>query len=259
MNPKPRNNYVLNQKKRRPVRRKAVTIGVGFRCVDGIVLCSDRQHTLASGAKYEDNKLFSSQRDDYSFIYSFAGDPDAANIMYRRVKEAMPEIVNSKAPFGEEAVEIIGKAFKNSHSKGLQTLIGMKIKHGDPFILKTWDSRVVEGLYECIGFGDSSVLRYLTNSLLPSHLSVNQAIVLGNYLVSVGNRYVDQCSGGPDSMTLHADGNIQETKGGVFPNQKERFSHCEKEIGIALREMLFSGGLRTITTTPIVQKSQPEK
>jgi hypothetical protein len=111
----------------------------------------------------------------------------------------------------------------------------------------------VEGYQgEAIGFGDMSVLKYLSKFLLPDNaLDVSEAHVLASYIVSVACRYVDGCSGGPDQKTIHRDGSITSGSGGVFPNEKERFAYSEQEIGRGLRELLLSGGTKTVITQPL--------
>jgi hypothetical protein len=69
-----------------------------------------------------------------------------------------------------------------------------------------------------------------------------EACVLASYFVSVANRYLDKCGGGPELVTLTSDGHIIENNHGVFPEQEMRFKHCEQEIGKELRALLLRGG-----------------
>ncbi|MFY9907853.1 MAG: hypothetical protein WAK62_22060, partial [Terriglobales bacterium] len=133
------------------------------------------------------------------------------------------------------------KIFKNKSSKGLQTLIGIRLRRNF-YLFKTTHHKVVEGFTDWIGSGDSSALRYLCDFLLQTRLSVQEAHVIGSYIVSVANRYVDGCSGGPDATTIYSDGTIGENSGGPFLNSKARFISCEEQVGKGLRELLFSGG-----------------
>ena len=223
---------------------KAVTIGVGFLCHDGVVICSDRQLTSTSGFKYEDRKIWRSSGNDYTFIFSYAGDPDAAQMIFQKLNDGMLGIVKSKRRTSSSEIAKVGleKIYRNRHSKGLQTLIGMKLRNSPPFLLRTYGSKLVDGVREYIGVGDSSALQYLADFLLKSAFSVREAEVLGAYIVFVANRYIDQCSGGPDTAILHTDGTVVEGMGGPFPNLKQRFLYCEEEIGQELRNLLFAGG-----------------
>jgi hypothetical protein len=226
------------------------------------VLCSDRQITSPSGHKYEQIKLFSSQANDYRLIFSYAGIPDEATVIFHRIVKSLPEIIKNAdiLSYVDSSKAVLEKAYSCKHSKGLQTLLGVRIKHFPTFLLRTQGDTIVEGFRgELIGWGDASALRYLRGFILPdSSLDVSEAQVLASYMVSVANRYVDGCSGGPDSKTINADGSITEGSGGIFPNEKERFAHCEEEIGRGLRELLFSGGTKTVATKPLsLPKKQP--
>ena len=102
--------------------------------------------------------------------------------------------------------------------------------------------KVVQGYSEYIGSGDSSAIRHLSDFLPRDNYTVDEASVLASYLVSVANRYIDGCSGGPDICVLNMQGQISHGTGGVFPDQEARFRHCEVEIGKELRALLLRGG-----------------
>jgi hypothetical protein len=242
--------------KERLPRRKAVTIALGFLCPDGIVLCSDRQMTdSAAGLKYQKCKLswttgMLAPGVHLELASAYAGDPEAAKIMRTEIRErlgaeiAKSKLVGFQAPKARKALENI---FRNKNAKHLQMLIGIRFYSGELCMFKTSGKKVVEARTEYIGSGDSSALRYLADVLLPPYIpSIFQAQVLGAYLISVANEYVDGCSGGPDFRTLAANGMMGDSAGGVFPHQKERFEYCESEAGRALRELLFSGGTKSL-------------
>jgi hypothetical protein len=233
-----------------------VTIALGFLCPDGIVLCSDRQMTdSAAGLKYQKCKLswmsgLFAPGISFTFASAYAGDPEAVKIMRTEIKERLGEemakskLVGFQAPKARKALE---KIFNNKHAKHLQMLIGIRFHSGEMCLFKTSGKKVVDARTEYIGSGDSSALRYLADFLLPSYIpSISQAQVLGAYLISVANEYVDGCSGGPDFHTIAGNGMTGDSAGGVFPNQKERFKYCEGEAGRALRELLFSGGTKAL-------------
>ena len=239
-----------------------MTIGIRFLCNDAVVLCSDRQITSPGAFKYEEGKIFPSQTRLYSLIYSYAGVPEEAKVIFQRVQDSIPTIVKESTVISyiETSKAVLEKAYKSKHSKGLQTLLGLSIKGFPPFLLKTYGDTIVEGYQgETIGCGDTSMLKYLNDVLLPDDApDVSEAHVLASYMVSVACRYVDGCSGGPDHKTIHRDGSITSGSGGIFPNEKERFAYSEQEIGRGLRELLLSGGTRTVITQPLPPpKNQP--
>lgn len=248
-------------KQERLTERKAVTIGVGFLCTDGIVLCADRQITDSGGFKYEERKIFRSLTKEYSLIYSYAGQPDTAKVIFQRLRDAL-----GKCTFPKDDVRAcVEEIYKDKMSKEIKTLIGIRIEDVGRYFFRTSKARVVDGgVAEHIGIGDSSAVRYLCDFLLRSQPSIHDAQIIGSYIVSVANRYVESCGGGPDITTLWFKGTLQEGSGGVFPNQKERFMACEEQIGRGLRELLLSGGTAQLgimqpdVTPSVSQRSKRE-
>jgi len=229
---------------------KAVTVAIGFCCEDGLVMCADRQITSVTGFKSEKRKIFRATWWDLSILFSYAGDPDAAHVLFGKIRE------NFHSEFGKsrarstayKARAALEKIFTNRHAKRLETLIGIRFREDSSFhLFRTSGHKVVEGDMEHIGCGDSSALRYVSDLLLTGMPAVTEATILGSYVVSVANRYVDGCSGGPDITAINKDGSIGEGTGGPFFKTKERFLSCEQQIGKALRELLLSGGTHNIT------------
>lgn len=254
MYPKPR-PYLSPLRKRLPGERRAVTIGIGFSCSDGIVLCADRQMTGAGGFKFEQSKISGGGRDHWMILFTYAGDPDAAKVMLRKTcRQITAEMRKAKSDFktiqAEKARAALEKIFADKHTKGLQTLIGIRFDTSECYLFKTNERKVVEGFTEYIGGGDSSALRYLCDFLFTGQVrdfTVDEASVIGSYIVSVANRYIDGCSGGPDVTSIRkSDGSVTDNSGGVFPAQKISFSYCEEQIGKGLRELLWSGGTKEI-------------
>src|ERR1039458_9611374 len=79
--------------KRLPVR-KAVTIGVGFRCVDGIVLCADNQITWQGSHKAYECKIRQHRTDEWTLVNTFSGDPEVFKSFNEKFDEAMPHASN---------------------------------------------------------------------------------------------------------------------------------------------------------------------
>lgn len=237
-----------------------MTIGIGLLCSDGVVLCSDRQITNSNGSKYEEEKIFCSQQSDWSMVFCYAGFPDSAKVMYHKVRDAAPGIVdeaNKRTRVAwDGAKAILAKTYKDPQAKNLWTLIGMRIAGHPPFLLKTAGSTVIQAHTEYIGVGDSSAIRYASDFLIPETrlLTTHQAECLGTYLIFVANRYVDGCSGGPDWGVVRTDGMVGKGSGGVFPNFPERCLYSEEQIGRAMRQMIWAGGTLECTTQAISQK-----
>jgi hypothetical protein len=227
--------------------KQALTIGVSFFCPDGFVFGSDRQLTDSGGFKYEERKIFRFIDNNWSMIFSYAGDPETAKLFFQRLFDQLGDALQpsrSSNEFPRKLVrDVVEKIYKDKLSKEIQTLIGVSVKDCGAILFKTKKTKVVAaGAAEYIGVGDSSAIRYLCDFLVRNQPSIREAEILASYIVSVANRYVEGCSGGPDITALYMNGQISEKSGGMFPDQEQLFSHYEAQIGRGLRELLLAGG-----------------
>jgi 20S proteasome alpha/beta subunit len=221
-----------------------VTIALGFVCSDGIVMCADRQITVPGHFKFDECKIFKASNADYGLLFCYSGNPDSAQVMFNKVVQDFSRgLAKADASLNRIAkiVAALEPIFHNKNAKGLQTLIGFRFPDSMCCMAKTDGEQVVMVVADYIGGGDSSVLRFFDDLLLQENMTIHEAEVIGSYVVSVANRYIDGCSGGPDFAIIHTAGMVGEG-GFVFPNQKERFAHCEAEIAKELRALLLSGG-----------------
>jgi hypothetical protein len=207
-------------------------------------MCSDRQITVPGYFKFDERKIFKASNTDYSFLFCYSGNPDAAQVMFNKVdQEFSRELVKADASLNRIAKIVVAlePIFRNKNAKGLQTLIGFRFADSLCCMAKTDGDQVTMTVGDHIGCGDISVVRFFDDLLLQECDTIHEAEVLGSYVVSVANRYADGCSGGPDVAVIHSAGMIGEANF-AFPNQEKIFAHCETEIGKELRALLLSGG-----------------
>lgn len=182
-----------------------MTIALGMLCSDGAVLAADRQITKEGGLKYEEKKYVIGHVQgsiplDYIFVY--CGTPEVAHIFEEKIGMALLDGVSSGNIFMPSMViDNLKSVFRDKESKYIESLIMFGSPQIQPFIVRTKDSRVVRGQIEYIGVGDSSVIRYVSD-LLPSRITVEQALPICAYLVTLGNRYIDGCGFGPDVLYM---------------------------------------------------------
>jgi len=69
----PQINRRLPKKEPRPRQGKSMTIAAGFRCRDGVVLCTDSEHT-AGQSKFYDHKIFQAEAANAVMYVAGAGD-----------------------------------------------------------------------------------------------------------------------------------------------------------------------------------------
>lgn len=252
--PKPRTQVYPSPKKRLPPRGKAVTIGIGMLCTDGVLLCADRQLTSPAGYKFEGTKVSRHISRNCQLAFCYSGTEDDARAMLRIIYDNFDDVFekepNLRGPINR-ALQAFIKIFKDKTAKHLEMLIGVSFPNVACGLIRTAGDRVVVGHTEYIGGGKSSALRYVADFLFPNFItSTSEADFLACYLCSVASRYVDGCSGGPDRVVLHLDGAMTDVHGDLLPNQSQRTQYSEAEMGKVLRELLYSGGTRIASTRP---------
>lgn len=84
--------YQRLKPKERPLRGKAVTIGIGFLCQDGIVLCADNQITWPQSHKAYECKIYLHFTDEWWMVNTFAGDVDLVKSFNGKFEDAMTKI-----------------------------------------------------------------------------------------------------------------------------------------------------------------------
>lgn len=229
-----------------------MTIGIGFLARNGIVLCSDRQHTSASGFKFAKRKFFASAHiSGATAILSYAGQREDAQVLFDKICDRFIDDrpirkTGDRRDPHHAILENLQKIFRSAHSKNLETLIGIR-KDWFPRLFRTSGNRVIMGTTECIGCGDSSVIRYLSDLILGPTSTHVEAAILGSYLISAANRYVDGCSGGPDVIFLpdsnygktHFDREYDANFERSIASQVKKFALIEHNAGEALRRSIL--------------------
>lgn len=241
-----------------------MTIGIGMLCTDGVLICADRQHTSPqAGFKFEAVKVSRHISRNCRLSFCYAGTQDDATAMLRIIYDTFDDVFENE-PEGNgpinRTLRALTKVFKDKTAKYLEMLIGVCFPNAACGLIKTSGQRVVVGVTEYIGSGDSSALRYVADFLLPVDTpSTQEADFLACYMCSIASRYIDGCGGGPDRIVLHRDGVISDLQGGPLDNQRERNLYAENEMGKVLRELIYSGGTRVAFTRSASQTSKDQR
>ena len=188
-----------------------MTIGVGFLCDDGVVLCADNQITWQNQHKYYECKIYPHLTSDWAAYITFAGNPTLMKSFDGKFKDTMAKMpAPVTAARIRDAIETV-LAFLDvldGDQMHLHLLCAIVIPNKEMKLLKT-DAKVVSEVagYDYVGAGDTSALRYLAPILTRGgHFSAKQALNVGVYLVLQAKRYVDGCGGDTNAVILQADG-----------------------------------------------------
>ena len=191
----------------RPRRSKSVTIGLGFVCSDGVVLCSDREMS-GGDFKYNEKKIYTLNWGDAAFIMTFAGLADVMKIVVDAIWKKMALAFTADAM--KAALQAtLDEVITPDPDQQFQLLVAFVSKDVAPFLVKTRD-RQISPVFEndFIGFGDSALTRYLLEALVGDRrLTRAEAAVYGIYIVAQAKKYISGCGGPTDvhCLTLQGD------------------------------------------------------
>jgi 20S proteasome alpha/beta subunit len=183
------------------LREHKMTIAVGMWCDDGMVLCTDSQATvLEAGLKYPIKKIYAMEYADWSLAMAFAGSTDLMRLIEERVFQDLfpPTDKNDYWPFRVRAV--LGRILKDVCSqhkkKNIELLCATSNRDGAAGMFRARNMLVTESeIAECLGVGDSSIIRFLADLFVRPGMTVLQGTVLACYMVSKATTYIDGCDG----------------------------------------------------------------
>lgn len=195
-----------------------MTIGIGFLCDDGIVLCSDTQVTWERFHKYYEHKIQTHSGDGWLVSYTYSGNPSVMRMFDGKFHDAIARFAPPlDAPTIQNLIETVLSLLDvlDNEPNALCMLCGIVISGKEMRLVHT-EGKVVSTVdrHHFIGAGDSSVLRYLVPTLTQKSDGwvAWQAVNVGVYLTLQAKRYVDGCGGDTDVMILKRNGHVQTTE-----------------------------------------------
>lgn len=220
--PKPRvieyNERLRPLKQERLKERKAVTIGIGFHCNDGIVICSDTEVIWEPSHKYYEHKIYPHGGADWTAVFTYSGNPTMMKMFNGKFDESVPDI---EKPLDAAKIKnliegiLFGIPMLDNDPSALSMLCGIVIPGRETRLIHTEGKivRPVEGMH-FVGTGDSSVIQYLVPTLTKhtNGFTAWQAIHLGVYLAIQAQRYIYGCGGDIEVITIKPNGRIQPTE-----------------------------------------------
>jgi 20S proteasome alpha/beta subunit len=218
-----------------PVREAKVTIALGLKTPTGAVLCTDSQITKEGGLKYRGKKICDFIKDDGAVSIAFAGSPSLMQALKEQLTERLKEPRNKSVKWTpwvrKHVAAILADFHKHHRTRPFEILCVVSARDGSRTEMYRGQGKLLVDVedFECVGVGDSSVLHYLASVLFPRALSLNQAVLLGCYLIMQAVEYIDGC-GGPLQARAIRDGCISKI-GNVDEQAKlEGFESCLGEL-----------------------------
>jgi 20S proteasome alpha/beta subunit len=222
MNPKPLKMSIFSK---RP--KGTMTIGAGFICKDGIIVCADREESAGASKKVV-QKLITIHADPWNMTVATAGSAPAGDLAVKRLQEAfMLEYATSFAAskldpyslYGMEKnheqliINVLTKLHedhiwnnpKTDHA--IKLIIGISfIKLGRQYLYLTEDN-IPQPInsYCCMGYGED-LCTYFAERLYHRELSVEETMLMASFIFREVNASVQFCGKGTDMAWLRPNG-----------------------------------------------------
>jgi hypothetical protein len=199
---KPRKPYIL------PANRgaKAMTIGVGFECVDGIILGADRQMTLAGWHKYPETKLFYDVEDDRILVLIGGDDLSLAKELWWKLIEYP---ITDYDSCEQALTDILDGMGRMSNELPLQLICGLATKTSTHLL--GFRGKGIYPIMDELGVicaGDSSLIRYLSKNIELFWQTSSDGVATATYLLKRAEDYIDGCKGPMDVVVLRVGPSI---------------------------------------------------
>jgi hypothetical protein len=211
-----------------------MTIALGLPSRDGLLVCADEQ-VLGPGAdKYYEERISCVDLFGSAMVSSYGGSSDLWKEAHEKITRRLLEL---QGPEEEGDVCVIPQAVYDTADEvftgmgrpsKLQMLIGVGGVFGAPelFVFDQGAMRRAAGII-CLGASESSLIRYLAESLYSPSLSLEAAKNLGIYLISKAAQYVNGVGPPIDAIVLAShqpewlgDTEIKEREAAMLAREK---------------------------------------
>lgn len=196
-----------------------MTIAAGFRCLDGIVLCADTEHTVGETLKLSRAKIFripqSRSNEKYALVIAGAGDSDFVNMTVQKIGRGLeirtnPVLQDIHEVVEETVLEVYGRHIhldptEPRYKPVVDLLIAVWTPSAMDFFKtsSTAVSRVAR--YDCIGTG-TTLASYLCETLLYDALPLKYGLLLAIHLLKQTKKYAPYCGGESNIAILQDNG-----------------------------------------------------
>jgi len=206
----------LFQPKTKPLRlprSKAVTIAIGLICRDGLVLCAD-QAVGNESYKFHECKLSSIRLAGNKgvVILAYAGVRDEMNLIYEKLRPSLEVQCTTCEQIQLHIQDVLNSALPKTSQYPHQMLCG--VSDGVTLrLFKTIGRNIYPiPVWDCIGFGDTSVIRYLGALFLKygEDLPFFRAIPICNYMIAQAKEHIQFCGGPTDLWALTRKGKLSK-------------------------------------------------
>jgi 20S proteasome alpha/beta subunit len=190
-----------------------MTIGIGFRCDDGVVLCADTQITYPDMKDYESKVSAAVNRGVVAWCYS--GYPNVARLMDKGIRAAITKERVKNADSMGPIIEREMKELNEKHRKDMKTqefLFAMSFPQEKAVLMYAFDGQVEERDWGAIGSGFSPLVMYLVNSLkgVGASRTADYALNLAIYITMQEKQFGGGVGGNTHALVVRPNGGLTD-------------------------------------------------
>lgn len=227
-----------------------MTIGVGFKCSDGIVLCADTQITWSQSHKAYETKIYGHRQHEWTVAFTYCGNPTLMKSFNEKFWESM-KLVSQPCGVAKirDVIETVLSFFDilKDHPEELSLLCAIAVPAEIFALYKTERFAIHEVKeYDYVGMGESSILRYLGQLIAqqsgkaPYGYTVQQASILATYLAMKAKTHMEGCGGESDAWIVHPSGTV-EPKGLAWVHMTEQRMLKMEHLTRTAASLFFDG------------------
>lgn len=195
-----------------------MTIIAGFRCTNGIVLCSDSELTYGESFKSPFGaKIVRSYEPAYCLISAAAGYIDYAEALWEALLSELDKSDKQFETIRESIAENLKRFYydhiypANRDELSIRLLMGLRTKDGKIELFKSAESALLTGdAYEIAGSG-APLGNYLVQTLTGRKpITVDEGEIVAVQVVKQAKTFVPYCGGKTQIWILHSDGRLEQ-------------------------------------------------
>lgn len=202
---------IIKPKPERLPRVKAVTIAVGMVCQNGVVIAADSQVSVPDYYKYHESKIHYTEGEDWALLFAYAGDPGLYQQARNEIAKRFRDSEHTPDSLRIICKEVLGELGWPPNDIGLEMVVGISCPRFETRLLIFNGKSLIFGdkIY-CLGVGDSSLTRYLSELLYDSSVTTDDGVRAAICIVSKAKDYIDHCGG---ETVVYALNNFGKPKG----------------------------------------------
>jgi 20S proteasome alpha/beta subunit len=233
-----RNPYPLKHVVHSPrvERRRKMTIGIGFNCADGIVLCCDSQVTAPGNYKDRQNKLVTLRGNHRVICSCFAHLPNLAFAIYERLLQTLDSVKQFSNQAVVDKISDVTLEFRETYPEEMaqqEFLYAVSAEDKRPRFVRVAGSIVDEPEWACIGIGDSALVRFLVSTLAflpPAFTASERYLLVGMYAVAQAKEFLDGCGKETNVVIVRKGGRIEDFSAEEMEALEEKCRNFTKEM-----------------------------